>query len=147
MSFVKEGKYFTDKKIFEIVEICSKIQKSRKFHFSELLPSMLEENLAVVYVIFDKSTDQALYVGRTKKLRRRLYTNHLQGNKSTARLKKYLVEDSDRFPQIINYEQAKLWLKENCYFKYTPVDESRKRGQIEGLLSFVFDVLYIEEEH
>jgi excinuclease UvrABC nuclease subunit len=108
---------------------------------------MLEENLAVVYVIFDKSTDQALYVGRTKKLRRRLYTNHLQGNKSTARLKKYLVEDSDRFPQIINYEQAKLWLKENCYFKYTPVDESRERGQIEDLLSFVFDVLYIEDEH
>ncbi|MFD2045702.1 GIY-YIG nuclease family protein [Ornithinibacillus salinisoli] len=38
--------------------------------------------------MFNKNNSQALYVGRTKNLRQRLYYNHLQGNKPTARLKK-----------------------------------------------------------
>ncbi|GEM_PF-1851756 len=77
-----------------------KLLASDKYYFKTLQPSILAEDMAVVYVIFDKSTDEALYVGRTKKLRRRLYTNHLQGNKSTARLKKYIVEDNQNFPEI-----------------------------------------------
>ncbi|EPR08115.1 GIY-YIG nuclease family protein [Ruminiclostridium papyrosolvens] len=139
--------YLTDEKTKEIETVCSELQNATKYYFGDLLPSMLEDDLAVVYAIFDKTTDQTLYVGRTKKLRRRLYTNHLQGNKSTARLKKYLVEDNERFPQITNYEEAKKWIKDNCYFKYIGVSNSRERGHIEGLLGFVLDSIYIEEEH
>jgi predicted GIY-YIG superfamily endonuclease len=108
---------------------------------------MLAEDMAVVYAIFDMSTDKALYVGRTKKLRRRLYTNHLQGNKSTARLKKYIVEDNQNFPEINDYEKAKAWLKDNCYFQYIAVQDSRERGHVEGLLGFLLDSRYMEEEH
>lgn len=75
-----------------------KLLASDKYYFKTLQPSMLAEDMAVVYVIFDKSTNEAPYVGRTRKLRRRLYTNHLQSNKSTARLKKYIVEDKSEFP-------------------------------------------------
>ena len=107
---------------------------------------MLEENIAVVYAIFDKNTCEALYVGRTKKLRRRLYTNHLQGNKSTARLKKYIVEDKE-FSNIETYDEAKSWIKENCYFQYIPIDDSRERGHTEGLIGYLLDSKYIEDEH
>ncbi len=124
-----------------------KLLANEKYYFKTLLPSMLLEDLAVVYVIFDKSTDEALYVGRTRKLRRRLYTNHLQGPKSTARLKKYIVEDNQRFPEINDYEKAKAWLKDNCYFQYVEVQDSRERGHVEGLLGFLLDSRYIEEEH
>ncbi|WP_206812574.1 GIY-YIG nuclease family protein [Paradesulfitobacterium ferrireducens] len=48
-----------------------KLLANDKYYFKTLLPSMLAEDMAVVYVIFDKSTDEALYVGRTRKLRRR----------------------------------------------------------------------------
>jgi hypothetical protein len=88
-----------------------------------------------------------VYVGRTKKLRRRLYTNHLHGNKSTARLKQYIVEDKENFPQINSYDSAKEWIKDNCFFQYIEVEESRERGHIEGLLGFLLDSRYIEEEH
>lgn len=118
-----------------------------KYYFKTLQPSMLAEDMAVVYAIFDKSTDEALYVGRTKKLRRRLYTNHLQGNKSTARLKKYIVEDNQNFPEINDYEKAKAWLKNNCYFQYVAVQDSRERGHVEGLLGYLLDSRYMEEEH
>jgi predicted GIY-YIG superfamily endonuclease len=120
---------------------------SNKYYFKTLQPSMLAEDMAVVYAIFDKTTDEVLYVGRTRKLRRRLYTNHLQGNKSTARLKKYIVEDNQNFPEINDYDKAKAWLKENCYFKYAEVQDSRERGHVEGLLGFLLDSRYIEEEH
>lgn len=124
-----------------------KLLASNKYYFKTLQPSMLVEDMAVVYAIFDKFTDEALYVGRTRKLRRRLYTNHLQGNKSTARLKKYIVEDNQNLPEINDYDKAKAWLKENCYFKYVEVRDSRERGHVEGLLGFLLDSRYIEEEH
>ena len=118
-----------------------------KYYFKILQPSMLIEDMAVVYVIFDKSTNEAIYVGRTRKLRRRLYTNYLQGNKSTARLKKYIVEDNQNFPEINDYEKAKAWIKDNCYFQYVEVQDSRERGHVEGLFGFLLDSRYIEEEH
>ncbi len=124
-----------------------KLLASNKYYFKTLKPTMLLENMAVVYVIFDKSTDKALYVGRTKKLRRRLYTNHLQGNKSTARLKKYIVEDNQDLSEINDYKKAKAWIKDNCYFQYVEVQNPRERGHIEGLLGFLLDSKYIEEEH
>lgn len=119
---------------------------SEKFYFNTLVPSMLGENIAAVYAIFDKNTSEALYVGRTKKLRRRLYTNHLQGNKSTARLKKYIVEDEE-FLNICSYDEAKKWIKENCYFQYIIIDDSRERGHTEGLLGYLLNSKYIEDEH
>ena len=42
-----------------------------KYSFSELVPSVLKEKLAVVYAIFDKEDGSCLYVGRTKNLRQR----------------------------------------------------------------------------
>lgn len=128
-------------------ELYEKIKSSKRYYFEKLTPSMLEEDLAVVYAIFDKNTSEALYVGRTKKLRRRLYTNHLHGNKSTARLKKYIVEDNVDYPDIASYGDAKKWIKDNCYFQYIQIEDSRERGHIEGLLGFFLESKYIEEEH
>lgn len=131
----------------EIEKIVSLFNNSKIVYFRDLIPSMLSKDLAVVYAIFDSNTHEVLYVGRTKKLRRRLYNNHLHGNGATARLKKYIVDDNIKFPNIINYSDAKKWIKENCYFKYMAVDDSRLRGHIEGLLSYVLNVYYIQDEH
>ncbi|GAA0778370.1 hypothetical protein GCM10008908_35190 [Clostridium subterminale] len=133
------------------MELASKlvedITSSEKYYFENLVPSKLKEDLAVVYAIVDKNTLETLYVGRTKKLRRRLYTNHLQGNKSTARLKKYIVEDEINYPNINTYDDAKQWIKNNCYFQYINIEDSRERGHVEGLLGFLLDSRYIEDEH
>ena len=134
-------------KIEDAKKILNDIKISEKYYFQNLVPSMLAEDLAVVYAISDKNTGETLYVGRTKKLRRRLYTNHLQGNKSTARLKKYIVEDSINHPNISTYDDAKQWIKDNCYFQYIAVEDSCERGHIEGLLGFLLKSKYIEEEH
>ena len=85
-------------------------------------------------------------MGRTKNLRQRLYNNHLMGPKTNARLKKYLVEDPNE-PFIETMEQAKKYLRDNCYFQYIVEPDTRKRGQLEGLLTYILNVRYIHEEH
>lgn len=110
-----------------------------------MTPSDIPEDIAGVYAIFDDSTLETLYVGRTKNLRRRLYT-HVQGTKASARLKKYLAEDEAQ-DEIADMEDAKDYLKKNCYAKYIIENDTLRRGKIEGLLSYLLDVRYMHEEH
>ncbi len=99
-----------------------------------------------VYAIYDRDIGATLYVGRTKNIRRRLYTNHLMGPAVNARLKKYLVEDPNR-PDIPDMIAAKKYLQDRCVFQYIRVEETEARGKIEGLLSYLLNVVYIHEEH
>lgn len=135
------------KAIKRIEQIVNSFNAREKVYFENLIPSLLPERYPAVYSIFDKNNNESLYVGRTNDLRRRLYTNHLMGNKSTARLKKYIVEDNDKFPNITSFAEAKQWMKCNCYFKYIEVTDSKDRGHIEGLLGFILNSYYIEDEH
>ncbi len=138
--------YNYTERLAQAQEYAEKLLNSKRYDFDELKPSDLEDRLPVVYAIFDKADGVCLYVGRTKNLRRRLYTNHLMGPETNARLKKYLVKDPKR-TDIITMDDAKEYLRKRCRFQYLPVDDMRLRGQIEGLLSYLLDVKYIHEEH
>ena len=133
-------------RLIEAQHITEDILNAPKLYFKDLKPSMLVDKLAAVYAITDASTGEVLYVGRTKNVLQRLYNNHLMGPKTNARLKKYLVEDPDQ-PQITDMLTAKEYLKANCYAQYIPEDNMVKRGQIEGLVSYMLNVRYIHEEH
>lgn len=133
-------------RIAEAEIMISQLLNSKKYFFSDLKPSDLQDGLPVVYAIFDRETGENLYVGRTVNLRRRLYTNHLMGPKTVARLKKYLTEDPS-VPEISSMDEAKQFLRDRCYFQFLPIADVRKRGQIEGMLSYMLNVRYIHEEH
>lgn len=126
--------------------IAKQLLTASPFYFRNLTPSDIPEDISGVYAIFENNTNETLYVGRTKNLRRRLYTNHLHGPKTNARLKKYLVEDESQ-KNIKDMADAKQYLKDNCYVKYIVEDDTVRRGKIEGLLSYLLDVRYIHEEH
>ena len=125
--------------------IAQQFLESPKYLFRETDRNTIEAK-AGVYAIFDQSTGETLYVGRTKNLRRRLCSDHLRGPKANARLKKYLAEDEKR-KDIMNMDQAKQYLLNHCYFQYVCENNTRTRGQLEGLLSYLLDVTYIYEEH
>ena len=135
-----------DQRLKEARVIADQLLSSERIDFKGLTPSRLEDGLPVVYAITDRRDGKVLYVGRTKNLRRRLYTNHLMGPATNARLKKYLTKDPER-PDIPDMDAAKQELIDHCYFQYIPVADMRTRGQIEGLLSYLLDVQYIHEEH
>jgi predicted GIY-YIG superfamily endonuclease len=126
--------------------IANQLLAATSLYFENLKPSDIPEDTPGVYAIFDNNTKETLYVGRTKNLRRRLYTNHLHGPQANARLKKYLLEDELQ-KNIKNMADAKQYLKDNCYVKYIVESDTVRRGKIEGLLSYLLDVRYIHEEH
>ena len=147
----------------ELKALVEKIWSQKKIYFEELVPSRLK-TLGAVYIIALRDTDEVLYVGRTKDLKRRLYTNHLMGNESTARLKKYLTKDNllkifatkkkadfpdvnDRDGKKVAYQLAKDFIKEKGYFRFIEVDESRNRGLFEAGLTYALNTKFLEEEH
>lgn len=133
-------------RISEIPALYDSMIQAEKYYFSDVKPSQLEENLPVVYSITNFKTGMVLYVGKTTRLRRRLYTNHLMGSLNTARLKKYLIDDPEA-PEVVDLDSAKKYLKANCYFQYVAEYDMRKRGQLEGLFSFILNVKYVDKEH
>ena len=133
------------KRLIEAKTVAEDLLQSKAFSFCGLTPSMLE-SVPGVYAIFDRDKEVTLYVGRTKNIRRRLYTNHLMGPSTNARLKKYLVEDPMR-PDIPDIAAAKKYLLDHCGFQYIRVDDMTLRGQVEGLLGYLLDVTYFHEEH
>lgn len=130
------------KKSDEVKKTLEEINKSQKYYFKTLKEKMLEK-ISVVYVIFCIETEEALYVGKTTNLRVRLYNNHLHGKPPTARLKKYLVEDNRDYPNITTIDEAKDWIKENCYFQYSEINDSWKRAHLEGAIGFYLESKYI----
>lgn len=135
-----------ERKIDEGTILVQKLLDQPMYHFKNLHPSDLPDGVAGVYIIYDKSSDEVLYIGRTKNIRRRIYTNHLMGPLANARLKKYLIED-ENLSEICDLGTAKEYIRQNCAFQYITESDYRIRGQIEGLLGYVFDVRYIHEEH
>lgn len=127
-------------------EIYDKVFQSKIYSFSSIVRSELPEE-AGGYVIWVKKTEEVLYVGRTRNIKQRLYTNHLMGNKSSARLKKYLVDDNVNHPEIDDYSKAKEYIRQNCNFQFILCDDNNERGHIEGLLGYLTQARYIETEH
>lgn len=122
--------------------------KMKPMQFSIITPSILPNN-AGVYLITEAvdNTENALYVGRTKNLRQRLYTNHLMGSTSNARLKKYIIHDRNHscFGDV---KKAKEYIREFCQVRWVFQDDTRVRGAIEGYFTAKFFPKYgIAEEH
>jgi Nuclease subunit of the excinuclease complex len=135
-----------DSRLKSARDIYNQFIKEVTYSFSDVKPSDLPQK-AGVYIIMLKDTKEVLYVGRTRNIRQRIYNNHLMGNKSTARLKKYLVEDNFRHPDIKDYIDAKEYLKEKCIFRYILIENNNERGHIEGLMGYLTNARYIESEH
>ncbi len=127
------------------IDIAKKVLSAPKTTFAEIKPSQIPDAPGV-YIIRLQDSDETLYVGRTKNLRQRIYSNHLHGPLSNTRLKKYLIEDPNE-PSITGLATAKQYLKDCCYVQFQVIDDLLERGQAEGLLSFLLNVRYLYEEH
>lgn len=117
-------------------------------HYKNITPSVLPVNSGV-YMISEiiGNIEVPLYVGRTKNLRERLYTNHLMGGLSNARLKKYIICD-ELHPCYDNIAEAKIYIRNNCFVRWVFEEDYRKRGAIEGYITaIVFPKYGIYEEH
>ena len=113
--------------------------------FSEITPSKIPQEGGVYLISIKKGKlEIPYYIGRSKNLSRRLYTNHLMGSLSNARLKKYLVKSKE----CKNPEKAKRFIRKRCLVRWFLEDDTRKRGAVEGYVTgVVFPKYGIYEEH
>ena len=120
----------------------------RRIPYILLKPRMIPEAAGVYLITARKNRyEDIYYVGRTKNLRQRLYTNHLMGGLTTARLKKYLINDVD-LKRVKNKYDAKEFIKANCYVRWIEEDYMRNRAAIEGYTTgLLFPKYGVYEEH
>ncbi|MFN0184954.1 MAG: hypothetical protein ACKVQR_14160 [Aquabacterium sp.] len=114
-------------------------------HFNALTPSKVPEAEGV-YVIsaMKEGREFPYYVGRTKNLRQRLYTNHLMGSPAGARLKKHLVQAGE----CVDMAAAKAFLRAYCLVRWIEQAGHRERGAVEGYCTgLLFPKYGIYEEH
>ena len=82
----------------------------KEYYFKNKSFRSLIKEKAGVYIIYSSINHEPLYVGRMRKLKQRIYTNHLMGPLSNARLKKYLLEGKEMINsnKIKKYKRALL---------------------------------------
>ncbi len=117
--------------------------------FKNLKPSMLTEDAAIYLLTYTQGIEAEIpyYVGRTKNLRRRIYTNHLMGSTTNARLKKYLIAD-EAANLILDPATAKTHIRDFCGVRWINHNDTRIRGALEGYFTGVLFPKYgIAEEH
>jgi len=116
--------------------------------FRDFVPSEIP-TVAGVYLITvitaGKSTKEIpYYIGRTKNLRQRIYNNHLMGQFTNARLKKYLVN----YKECRDIAEAKEFIKNNCMVRWIEEPDIRNRNAIEGYATGLLSPKYgMYEEH
>lgn len=103
-----------------------------------------------VYLITDTRNFQneiPYYIGRSKNLGQRIYTNHLMGGLSNARLKKYLIKDPSH-DWITDKDSAKEFIRQNCKVRWILEGDYKMRGYFEGYLTGLLKPQFgIYEEH
>lgn len=113
--------------------------------FTEMTPSMLPQ-VAGVYLItkLGRGTETPYYIGRTKNIRRRLYSDHPKGSLDKAPLKKYLIDNRE----CSTVEEAKEFIEKRCVARWIEESDYRIRGAIESYCtSILFPEYGIDEEH
>lgn len=122
-----------------------KLVTTEPLRFENLAPKMLPD-AGGIYLITARvhSREEPYYVGRSKRLRRRIYTNHLMGPLANARLKKYLINSGE----CKGLPEAKKFLRDYCLVRWVEESDIRKRGAIEGYVTgLLFPKYGIYEEH
>lgn len=133
-------------RLHQAKEIYDQLKQCVLIEFVSFVPKMIADKSPGVYAIYQKQTMETLYVEKTTNLKQRLYTNHLMGSLTNARLKKYIIDD-ENFPSINDKDEAKQWIKSNCCFQYVIAHDYRERGHIEGLISYLLNARYVDKEH
>ena len=133
-----------DDRLQQLIKTKDQLLESPPMRFQEMTPKRIDGwETPGIYAIF--RDQEVLYVGKTVNLTQRLYTDHLMGNKSTARLKKYLVEDKS-LPGVITYSDAKLWMKSHCCCRWLTIRDARARELAELGLSYLLNAKYLDTQ-
>jgi len=102
------------------------------YNFSEATPEQVPA-VSGVYVIYDNSSNQMIYAGRSKNLRVRLLQQHKSGNIKGSQFRKALGQkrNLDGESKISDY------IKDNCSFKLLEVESFDEAVRLEHFITAI----------
>jgi len=80
-----------------------------------------------VYVIYDKTGKQILYIGESDNMRRRLFGDHRAGNRRGSAFRKAL----SRWEKMEDEKEIREYIIQNCSFQVLPVPDKLERKRFE----------------
>jgi excinuclease UvrABC nuclease subunit len=86
-----------------------------------------------VYVIHDKKSEQIIYAGRTKNLRRRLLSDHRRGNIEGSQFRKALGQSLG----TSNEKEIRKYIEENCSFRFLVIQNFEETVRLEHFVTAV----------
>ena len=95
--------------------------------FSNLVPSLLPSQPGVYRIFEPALPSDTVYVGRTTKLRSRIYRSHLMGNQGVSTLKRKLIKQG----RYGHASDVKAYLRHDCAVQYLVVDIGVERLRLE----------------
>jgi len=124
----------------ELYQRVTELLQSSSIPCNLFKPSLFKQEPGVV-AFFDLQ-DRCLLITSTGNVRRKAYINEYQGDASTSRLKRRLIEDNDMM-DITSFAEAKDWLRDNVYCKVSYTSSIEECSRLEGGLAFLLEPLYV----
>jgi len=102
------------------------------YRFAEATSKQVPE-ASGVYVIYDSSSNQMIYAGRSKNLRIRLLQQHKSGNIRGSQFRKALGQKHN----LDNAAKISDYIKDNCSFKLLEVESFEERVRLEHFITAI----------
>lgn len=117
-----------DSIIGEYTVLLKRLVSSRQHPFDDSLHGTLSTESGV-YRVLEKDSDwqSSVYVGKTSNLRRRIYTNHLMGNRRASTLRRKLINSG----KCGNEEAIRRYLKSECLVQFVTITDDADRTSFE----------------
>jgi predicted GIY-YIG superfamily endonuclease len=100
--------------------------------FGEATSAQVPEESGV-YIIHDRSSNQIIYAGRSRNLRRRLLQQHKRGNIEGSRFRKALVQKLNLESEM----QITDYVSSNCSFQFLAVDSFEEMVRLEHFVTAI----------
>jgi len=86
-----------------------------------------------IYAVYAPNSQKSLYIGSTNNLRRRIYTNHLKGNREASTLRRKLFKE-------LKDERKVTEFLETCSIRYISL-EGMSEKEIKAVEHFFISIL------
>ena len=88
-----------------------------------------------VYIIYNKADERVLYVGESGELRRRLFGDHMAGNRRGSAFRRAL----SRWEKMKEEQKISHYITQNCSFKALAVQDKLQRKRFEHFIIAVLN--------
>jgi len=134
-------------RVFDLTKWLDDVLSRNAIRFDSLAPSAIPSEGGIYFISdFSQRSEEVIYVGLAGNLSQRIYTNQLQGNKSSGTIKVALVDHG----RAKDLAAAKDYLRKHCAVRFDVVPDYREREMREGFAKAVLKPpfsLYKSKEH